>query len=76
MTRMAIRSVSASGFIVRKDGVVVTNYHFISNAAGIKIKTEDTMLDVKGLLYIDRENDIAMLKIDGKNFPVVKIRDT
>ena len=65
----------ASGFIAGKDGVVITNYHIISNAAGIKIKFEDTMLEVKGLLYIDRDNDIAILKTGGNNLPAVKIRD-
>ncbi len=65
----------ASGFIAGKDGVVVTNYHIISNAARIKVKFEDTMLDVKGLLYIDRDNDIAMLKTGGNNLPAIKIRD-
>jgi tetratricopeptide (TPR) repeat protein len=65
----------ANGFIAGKDGVVVTNYHIISNAARIKIKFEDTMLDVKGLLYIDRDNDIAMLKTEGNNFPAIEIPD-
>ncbi|MFZ2197370.1 MAG: tetratricopeptide repeat protein [Thermodesulfovibrionales bacterium] len=65
----------ASGFIAGTDGVVVTNYHVISDAAGIKVKFENTMLDVKGLLYIDRGNDIAMLKTGGNNLPAVRIRD-
>jgi tetratricopeptide (TPR) repeat protein len=65
----------ANGFIAGKDGVVVTNYHIISNAARIKIKFEDSMLEVKGLLYIDRDNDIAMLKTGGSNLPAIKIRD-
>lgn len=65
----------ASGFIAGKDGVVVTNYHVISNAAGIKVKFEDTMLEVKGLLYIDRGNDIVMLKTGGNNLPAVRLRD-
>ncbi len=65
----------ASGFIAGKDGVVVTNYHIISNAARIKIKFEDTMLDVKGLLYIDRDNDIAILKTGDNNLPAIRIRD-
>jgi tetratricopeptide (TPR) repeat protein len=65
----------ASGFIAGKDGVVVTNYHVISNAYRIKVKFENTMLEVKGLLYIDRDNDIAMLKTGGDNLPAVKIRD-
>jgi len=66
----------ASGFIVRKDGVVVTNYHFISNAAEIKIQTDKGRLDVKGVLYADKKNDIAMLKTEDKNFPVIKIHET
>ncbi len=65
----------ASGFIAGRDGVVVTNYHIISNAARIKIKFKDKMLEVKGLLYIDRDNDIAMLKIGGHNLPAIKIRE-
>ena len=65
----------ATGFVVRNDGAVLTNYHFISNAAEIKIKTEDALLDVKGLLYLDRENDIAMLKIEGKDLTALKIGD-
>ena len=65
----------ANGFIAGKDGVVVTNYHIISNAVRIKIKFEDTLLEVKGLLYIDRDNDIAVLKTGGNSLPAVKIRD-
>ena len=65
----------ATGFIVRTDGVVLTNYHFISNAAEIKIRSEDRMLDVKGLLYVDRKNDLALLKIEGNNLSPVRIRD-
>src|SRR3990172_2188802 len=65
----------ANGFIVRKDGVIVTNYHIISNATTIKIKAEGTMLDIKGLLYVDRKNDIAMLKTEDHDFPAIKIHD-
>ena len=65
----------ASGFIAGKEGVVVTNYHIISKAARIKIKFEDTMLDVKGLLYIDTDNDVVVLKTVGNDLPAIKIRD-
>jgi len=64
-----------SGFIVRADGAVVTNYHCISNARNIKIKSGDKVLDVEGLIYTDKENDLVILKAKGENFPIVKLGD-
>ena len=53
-----------SGFLVREDGAVVTNYHVINAASKIKVKVGERVLDVEGLLYADVENDVAILKID------------
>ena len=64
-----------SGFIVRPDGAIVTNYHVISNAKDIKIKAGDRILDVQGLIHIDEENDIVILKADGEDLPTVKLGD-
>jgi tetratricopeptide (TPR) repeat protein len=65
-----------SGFIVREDGAIVTNYHVISNAAFIKIKAgANKVINVEGLLYIDKENDLVILKADDKNLPTVKLGD-
>ena len=64
-----------SGFIVRTDGAVVTNYHVISNAKDIKIKAGDKVLRVEGLIHADKENDIVILKAKGEKLPTVKIGD-
>jgi len=64
-----------SGFIVRKDGAIVTNYHVISNATDIKVKADDHFLEFMGLLHTDKENDVVILKVKGKNLPTVKIGD-
>ena len=64
-----------SGFIVREDGAVVTNYHVINTASKIKVKAGEQIFDVEGLLYADIENDVAVLKIDGKNLPKVRLGD-
>lgn len=64
-----------SGFIVRPDGAIVTNYHVISNAKNIKVKTGDKTLDVEGLIHIDKENDLILLKAKGQNLPTVRLGD-
>jgi Flp pilus assembly protein TadD len=64
-----------SGFIVREDGAVVTNYHVISMAADIKIKLGMRVLDVEGVLHADPENDLAIVKMEGKGYPKVRIGD-
>ncbi|MFQ5687064.1 MAG: tetratricopeptide repeat protein [Candidatus Scalindua sp.] len=61
-----------SGFIVRRDGAVVTNYHVISKAKDIKVKKGDKVLDVEGLIFTDKENNLVILKVEARNMPVVK----
>jgi tetratricopeptide (TPR) repeat protein len=70
------RSINqGSGFIVREDGAVVTNYHVINTASKIRVKAGEQIFDVEGLLYTDVENDVAILKINGKNLQTVKLGD-
>ncbi len=64
-----------SGFIVRGDGAIVTNYHVVSNAVDIKVKIGDTILGIEGLLHTDKENDLVILKVKGKKLQTVKIGD-
>jgi len=64
-----------SGFIVRADGVIVTNYHVISLAKDIKVKAGDKVLDIEGLIHTDKENDLVILKAKGEKLPVVKFGD-
>lgn len=65
-----------SGFIVRSDGRVVTIYHVISNAKNVDIKVGSRTIPVQGIVHIDKENDIVILKIQGKNYPTVKLGDS
>ena len=62
-----------SGFIVRQDGAVVTNYHVIGMARDIKVKAGDKVFDVEGLIYTDKINDLAILKAKVKDMPIVKL---
>ena len=55
-----------SGFIFRKDGHILTNEHVIRNAKTIKVQLiDESEFDAK-LVGVDRNTDIAVLKIDAK----------
>ena len=62
-----------SGFIVRRDGAVVTNYHVISKARSIEVKAGNKIFDVEGLILTDKESDLAILKVRAKDMPVVNL---
>ncbi len=64
-----------SGFVVRQDGAIVTSYHVISKAEDIDVRVGNKVLKVEGLLHMDKENDIVMLKAKGENLQNVRIGD-
>jgi len=68
--------MQGSGFVVRADGAIVTNYHVISNAKYIKVKADGTALDVEGLILEDKKNDLAILKAKAEKLQTVKIADS
>ncbi len=64
-----------SGFVVRQDGAIITSYHVISKAEDIDVRLGNKVLKVEGLLHMDKENDIVMLKTKGKKLQNVRIGD-
>ncbi|MGQ0577741.1 MAG: DegQ family serine endoprotease [Betaproteobacteria bacterium] len=64
-----------SGFIVSADGVILTNAHVAGEAAEIIVKLTDRREFDAKVIGVDRRSDIAVLKIEAKNLPVVKIGD-
>jgi len=67
---MGKREQSGTGFIVDKNGYIITNKHVVSNEEGnpvdhikVKVHGDDTEYRAK-LIGFDRETDIAVLKID------------
>lgn len=68
-----------SGFVVRSDGRVVTNYHVIEHAASAEIKFRDgSFYEIDGVLASDPNRDIAVLKVkaSGKDFPFLPLGDS
>ena len=69
------RRGQGSGFIVSPDGVVLTNAHVVADADEVIVKLTDRREFRAKVVGVDRPSDIAVLKIDGRNLPVVKIGD-
>ncbi len=66
------RQSLGSGFIINKDGYILTNYHVIENASEIVVTLPETKKDYKAkVIGSDRKIDIALIKIKaGDNLPV------
>ncbi|HYL88567.1 MAG TPA: DegQ family serine endoprotease [Burkholderiales bacterium] len=64
-----------SGFIVSPDGVVLTNAHVVDGAAQVTVKLTDRREFSAKVIGKDPQTDVAVLKIDAKNLPVVKLGD-
>jgi S1-C subfamily serine protease len=64
-----------TGFVVRPDGVVVTNCHVVQGASRITVFTSDeepTRYDAR-VIGGDCEHDLAVLKVDGEDMPTVRL---
>ncbi len=60
-----------SGFIVSPDGTILTNAHVVDGATEVTVKLTDRREYKAKVVGSDKKSDIAVLKIDAKNLPVV-----
>ncbi len=65
-----------SGFIISKDGYILTNHHVITGASEVTIKLTDRREFKAKVIGSDEQYDVALLKIDAKNLPTVRIGDS
>lgn len=65
-----------SGFIISADGYVLTNYHVVADASEVKVKLGDRREFTAKVIGSDQQYDVALLKIDGKNLPTVRVGDS
>jgi serine protease Do len=66
---------TGSGFIVKADGVVLTNAHVVADADEVTVKLQDKREFKAKVIGLDKVSDVAVLKIDAKDLPTVKIGD-
>lgn len=63
-----------SGFIISNDGLIATNMHVIGEARPIHVELHDgRKFDVKAVHATERSQDLALLKIDAQDLPVLPL---
>ncbi len=62
-----------SGFVISDDGYVLTNYHVVDSADEVVVRLSDRREFLARVIGADKRSDIALIKIDASNLPVVRI---
>jgi serine protease Do len=65
-----------SGVIISKDGYILTNNHVIQSADTIQVRMDGKKTYPAKIIGTDPKTDIALLKIDAKNLPTLKVGDS
>jgi len=64
-----------SGFFITADGYAVTNNHVVQNADKVQVTTDDGKTFTAKVIGTDSRTDLALIKIDGNDFPYVKLAE-
>jgi serine protease Do len=65
-----------SGFFISRDGYAVTNNHVVQNAENVQVTTDDGKTYTAKVIGSDSRTDLALIKVDGDNFPFVKLAES
>jgi len=70
------RDAHGSGFIISKDGYVVTNAHVIDDSQNVAVELEDKRELKAKVIGVDKLSDIALLKVEASDLPFVELGDS
>ncbi|WP_456452577.1 DegQ family serine endoprotease [Hydrogenimonas sp.] len=77
MPRERVQRSLGSGVIVTKDGYIVTNNHVIDGADEVKVTIPGSSKEYTArIVGTDPKTDIAVIKIEGKDLPAIKMGDS
>jgi serine protease Do len=65
-----------SGFIIHPDGTIMTNAHVVSGASEVTVRLTDRREYTAKVIGVDTKSDIAIIKINAKDLPTVKLGDS
>src|SRR5262249_25116879 len=66
---------AGSGFIVSPDGYILTNTHVVANADEVTVRLTDRREYPAKVIGADERTDVAVIKINAANLPIVKLGD-
>ena len=69
----SVATASGSGFILTKNGYVVTNYHVIEGASKVEVTTSGSVTYQAEIIGFDAAHDVAVLKVDATDLPHVSL---
>ena len=69
------RGGSGSGFIVSKDGYILTNNHVVANADRVTVTMLDNRQFTAKVIGRDPTTDVAVIKVEGTDLPVAQLGD-
>jgi serine protease Do len=64
-----------SGFFISANGYAVTNNHVVDHAKSVEVATNDGRSYSAKVVGVDPKTDLALIKVDGSDFPHVKFAD-
>jgi len=73
MPPQGVQMASGSGVIISPDGYIVTNNHVVDKADKITVATNDHRTFQAKVIGTDPNTDLALIKIDATNLPIVKL---
>ncbi len=73
--REQAQEASGTGFIVSKDGYILTNNHVVANADKVTVTLLDKRSFTARVIGRDPTTDVAVIKVDGSNLPVAALGD-
>ncbi|MGB0445069.1 MAG: DegQ family serine endoprotease [Porticoccaceae bacterium] len=67
---------SGSGFVISKDGYILTNHHVVDQAQEIQVLFADRSEYKATIVGTDRRSDLALLKIEAKHLDALELADS
>ena len=70
------KTATGSGVIISTDGYIVTNNHVVDGADELTVTLSDNKEYSARIIGTDKTTDLALIKIDGKDLPAIKIANS